>query len=400
MKKSLKRRVKGLYQRPAMELARAYRPYLAHHHVIGITGSSGKTTAKDVTAAVLSTSLAGPKSYDTTNGAYSIARTLLATRPYHDFCVQEVGAFCPGSLDPLLRILRPTVGAITVIGNEHYGSFKGMEGVVREKRKLVDILPTDGIAVLNVDDPYLADVASNAHVRVVRFGRSQAAEVRATDVAACYPDRLSFTVSCRGEEARVQTRLLGEHQLVPVLTAIAIGHALGVPLDSAIHAIESCASTRSRMELVETKDGVTFINDSYKLPYWTLESVFDFMRNARAGRKWIVLGQISDHAIRPGQLYRRLAKSALASCDQAVFIGRSTHHAPESGGRIHSFAHVREADAFLRAELAAGDLVLIKGNNVGEHLVRLFLSRTQTVSCWREDCGLAIDCRSCRRLAR
>jgi UDP-N-acetylmuramoyl-tripeptide--D-alanyl-D-alanine ligase len=272
--------------------------------------------------------------------------------------------------------------------------------VVQEKRKLIDGLPNDGIAVLNGDDPYLADIADHASVRVIRFGRTPRADVRATDVAACYPDRLSFTVTCHGEEARVRTRLLGEHQLVPVLAALAAGRALGVPLAAAVRAIEACEPPRGRMEPIELADGLTFINDSYKAPYWSLEAVFEFMRRARAERKWIVFGPISDHPMNPRRLYRHVAKGALASCDRAVLIGKFAHHVPDTGGRIRAFAHVHEADAFLREALAPGDLVLVKGNNVETHLARLFLSRAQAVTCWREDCGLAIDCRSCRRLAR
>lgn len=400
MKRSLRRRVKDLYQRPVQSLARVQRARLLGKHIVGITGSCGKTSAKDYTAAVLAVTLQGRKSYDTTNGAYSVACTVLATRQHHDFCVQEVGAFGPGSLDPLLGILRPTVGVITVIGNEHYGSFRGPDGVFLEKRKLIDCLPEGGVAVLNSDDAYLGQLADQIRVRVVRYGRGEAADVRASDVSARFPETLSFTVTCGGEQARVTTQLLGEHQLVPVLAALATGHALGVPLHAAVSAIEACRPPRSRMELVACADGVTFINDSYKAPFWTLGSVYTFMQEARASRKWLVLGSISDHSMSPRRLYRRIVDEALESCDRLVLIGRSTHHAATGSGRVHAFARVEEADAFLHTQLVGGDLVLVKGNNVGDHLVRLFLSRSGKVKCWKEDCGMAIDCRSCKFLER
>jgi len=397
---SLKRRVKALYQGPAVEAARAYRRCLRSTRVVGITGSCGKTTAKDLTAAVLLSRLSGRKSYDTTNGAYSIARTLLATRPWDDFCVQEVGAFAPGNIDRPLAVLRPNIGVITVIGDDHYSSFRGAEGVALEKRKLVDILPAHGIAVLNLDDPHLAAIARTVKVRVVSFGRAQDADVRAEDISAAYPERLSFSVCHAGERVRVRSRLLGEHQLPSVLAAFAVGAAAGVSLADAARAIEACEPTPGRMEPIVHADGVTFINDSYKASYWTLDVLFDFMRSARAGRKWIVLGKITHHGLRSRQLYRRVAERALACCDRVVFVGPSAHHAPEADGRVRAFAHVREADALLRAELRPGDLVLVKGDNVVDHLARLFLSRVGTVSCWREDCRLAVDCRSCRMLAR
>lgn len=398
MKRSLTRRIKGLYQPAVVQVAKLHRRRLGNTHVIGITGSCGKTSAKDFTAAVLAGTLAGRKSYDTTNGIYSVARTLLATRRSHSFCVQEVGAFEPGNIDPPLRLLQPTIGVITVIGSDHYSSFRGPEGVVSEKRKLIDILPGNGIAVLNIDDPYLADVAKNANVDVIGFGRSQNADVRATNVAAVYPERLSFCVSVDGQTMPVRTGLFGEHQLTSVLAAIAVGKAVGLPITDIVRAIESCASPRGRMEYIETPGGINFINDSYKSPYWSLDAAFEFMRSARARRKWIVVGHIADHKIKSRTLYRRVTEAALSACDRAVFIGSSAHHAPGSGGRVHSFAEVREANVFLHSELERGDLVLLKGNNLTQHLGRLFLSQTRSVSCWREDCRRAIDCRSCNRL--
>ncbi|HUO82687.1 MAG TPA: cyanophycin synthetase, partial [Gammaproteobacteria bacterium] len=172
------------------------------------------------------------------------------------------------------------------------------------------------------------------------------------------------------------------------------------PLTDAIRAVEACEPTPGRMELIADADGVAFINDSYKAPYWSLDAVFEFMRVARAARKWIVLGKISHHRLKSRQLYRRVAERALACCDRVVFVGPSAHHAPDSGGRVRAFAHVREADRFLRSELRRGDLVLVKGENIANHAARLFLSRMHGVTCWREDCGLAIDCRRCRMLAR
>ena len=400
MRRSLKRRVKSLYQGPAEKLARLYRRRLDGIHVVGITGSCGKTSAKDFTALVLSTKFTGRKSYDTTNNAYSVARTLLSTRPWDRFCVQEVGAYGPGGMDWPLAVLRPTIGVITVIGTDHYMSFRGPDGVLREKRKLVDALPADGIAVLNVDDPCLAALAAQLQVRVVGFGISDHADLRAENVAGVYPQPLSFDACSGNERVRVETRLLGRHQLPSILAAMAVGSVAGIALEDAARAIGAVAGPTSRMSRIETANGVTFIDDSYKASWWSLDAAYDFMGTARASRKWLVLGTVSDHAIRRRKLYPRLAKQALACVDQIVFVGRSAHYAPDSGGRVHSFAHVREADEFLHAELRSGDLVFVKGSNHADHLSRLVLSHLRTVTCWRENCGFSIHCRDCRLLGR
>ncbi|CAN5348015.1 hypothetical protein BH24PSE2_BH24PSE2_11670 [soil metagenome] len=400
MKKSLLRRVKELYQAPAVRFARIYRRRLRHTHVVGITGSCGKTSAKDFTAAVLSERFAGRKSYDTTNNAYSVARTLLATRPSHGFCVQEVGAFRPGAMDPAIAALQPTIAVMTMIGSDHVKSFRGPEAVALEKRKLVDALPADGTAVLNADDPRIADIAAQAKVRVLTFGRSESADLRADHVVGRYPDRLGFDVVYGDERVHVQTQLLGEHLLTSLLAAIAVGVVAGVPLDMAARALGRVPASEGRMQLVETPGGPTFIDDSYKASYWSLGAVFEFLRTARAERTWLVLGTVADHEFRRRKLYRMLVEQALGNVDHLVCIGQSAHYAPESDGRVHTFERVQEADEFLHAELRRGDLVLVKGSNRADHLARLVLSHLQPVTCWREACGLSIHCSACRLLAR
>jgi len=390
-------RLKRLYQPPAVEAARLYRRLLDGKQVIGITGSCGKTSAKDLTAAVLGSTLRGAKSYDTTNKAYSIARTLFRTRPWHDFVVQEIGASDPGSLDRPVAVLRPTIAVITIIGKDHVSALRDEDAVLLEKRKIADALPPGGVAVLNADDPRLAALAQSLPVRVVTFGRSPEAHLRATAVSAAYPRRLCFDLSCDGERLHVETRLLGEHLLPSALAALAVAHVAGVPLSRAAAALAEVDATRGRMCPIETPEGITFVDDSYKAPYWSLEKVFEFLRSARAPRKWLVLSTVSDTKyLRNRTLYARLTRQALESVDRVVFIGDPAMRWVESNERVRAFATVGEAHAFLASELRAGDLVLVKGTNRRDHLIRLIAVRTQHVGCWREDCRLDIDCRRCR----
>lgn len=397
--RSLHLRLKRLYQPPAVEAASLYRRLFYRKHVIGITGSCGKTSSKDLTAAVLGATLRGAKSYDTTNNDYSIARTLFRTMPWHDFLVQEIGAFDRGGLDRPVAVLRPTIAVITIIGNDHVSSFRDGNAVLLEKRKLVDALPADGVAVLNADDSRLAALAHSLPVRVVTFGRAPEADVRASAVDATYPRRLSFDLSCNGEHLRVETRMLGEHLLPSALTALAVAHVAGVPLSRAAAALEDADPTPGRMCPIETPGGITFIDDSYKAPYWSLQSVFEFLRSAQAPRKWLVLHSVSDTKnVRNRSLYTRLTRWALESVDRAVFIGEAAVLSVASSNSVRAFATVREAHEFLAAELRAGDLVLVKGNNRTDHLIRLIAARTRKVRCWREDCRLQIDCRRCRHV--
>src|SRR4051812_22096324 len=157
---------------------------------VGITGSVGKTTTKELTAAVLVAELPGTRSPGGSNKLSSIGRTILATRPEHRSCVLEVAAWRPGSVAQIARLVPPRVAVVTRIGVDHYRAFRGAEGVAEEKRALVEALPPDGVAVLNADDPHAIAMAEACPGRVVSFGESPAATLRAEDVRAAWPDPL------------------------------------------------------------------------------------------------------------------------------------------------------------------------------------------------------------------
>ena len=375
---------------------------------IGVTGSCGKTTTVRLTAHVLAGSYAGTASAEDANCGGGLAATVLAVTPTDRFCVQELGAWGPGTLDASLAVVRPEVGVVTNVRRDHLSAFRTLEATQQEKSKLIAALPSDGTAILNVDDPRVAAMAELTSAQVVTFGRTASAAVRASNVGARWPDRLSFDVANRGRTERVQTRLLGEEGLGSALAAIAIGTALGVPLDAIASRLATAEPPSRRMTATTLPDGVTFVRDDFKAPSDSLGASLDFLREADAARTIFVVGRISDYGGRSRPTYTAFAEQATRDVDELVFVGERAHELWGSGqtpwtarparARVSVFRTVEEASRWLQPELRRGDLVLLKASGPADHLERLLLDRTVGVTCWLPDCGLVVGCDDCPHL--
>lgn len=396
------RKLKPLVRGPVIRLAGARRGRLGGVAFVGVTGSCGKTTTKDLIAAVLASRLTGTKSSDSNNGLYAVAQTILATHARSGYCVQELGADAPGSLDALIRLLGPRIGIVTNVGSDHYKAFRGPDAVAAEKGKLVAALPAHGVAVLNADDPRVHAMASRCAGRVLTFGLGPGAEIRAEAVTSAWPERLSFRVIHGGQSLAVRTRLCGRHWTPAVLAAIATGLALDVPLADAVAAVGSVEPRRGRMSPVEI-GGVTFLRDDWKAPFWSLPAALELVREARASRKIVVIGTLSDYAGSTAPKYVAVARSALAVADHVFFVGGNAERClrarrDAADGSLRAFPTVQAGADFLRRFLLPGDLVLLKGSIPADHLGRIALARRGEVACWRAACGRKRFCEDCRLL--
>jgi UDP-N-acetylmuramyl pentapeptide synthase len=392
--------IKPLYQSPAIRLAGIRRRRLRDVAFVGVTGSCGKTMAKDMCAAVLGRRFPGCASQDSNNGIYAVACTILGAPRRGRFCVQELGAGGPGTLDARIKLLAPSVAVVISVGTDHYSAFRSAEAVAAEKGKLVAALPPGGTAVLNADDPRVLAMRERCAGRVITFGLTEHVDVRASDVSATWPERLSFTVTSGCDSARVHTRLCGAHWTPSVLAALAVGRVLGVPLTEAARSVEFVDPFRGRMRPIEA-GGVTFIEDDWKASFWSIPFALEFLASARAARKIAVLGTLSDYPGSPSKRYSEVASRALDAAEHVIFVGRNAARCLRArrhprGGNLSVFANVRDAHAFLEGFLRPGDLVLLKGSLTADHLGRLVLARRRDVACWRDRCGRKVFCESCR----
>jgi aminoacyl-tRNA hydrolase len=378
------------------------RPYLKRAVFFGIAGSVGKTTAKDLLVGILASrgkTIGNPVSL---NAAPEVARTVLRVRPWHRYCVVELGETAPGSLDKHLAVLHPTIGAITNVGDDHFSAFGSHEAIASEFAKLAQALPADGCLILNRDDERVFALRHQAACRVITFGQTPGADLLASDISSVWPGALRFTVTFNGERQDVQTQLYGRHLLTSVLAAIGSALAAGLTLGECAHGIAAVTPPQGRMQRVCLPGDITYICDDYKAPAWTVGALLDQLGEAKARRKIFVLGTISDCHHTPIQTFK-FAKRSLEVADIAIFTGRYASAAlkakqPDNEGRLYAFSHIRDIALFLESTRQPGDLIVLKGSNNKDHLSRLALSLSQPVNCWLNDCEREMFCSNCSHL--
>ncbi|MBK1692748.1 aminoacyl-tRNA hydrolase [Ectothiorhodospira mobilis] len=389
------------HERTRILRARLRRPLLRRTTFVGITGSVGKTTAKDLAVSVLQQR--GPTRGNALGLNYlgDMAGMLLALPRDTRFAVLEIATGGPGTIDARVRLVRPRIATMTVIGRDHIKRFGGsQEAIAEEKAKLIQALPADGVAVLNRDDPLIRAVGERTPVQKLWFGTAGDAHLRLLSARSEYPEPLTLTLAHEGREYTCRTALHGTHLAVPVLAALGIGLAAGLTLEEAMAGLAGARPAPGRMQVVPTPEGITFLRDDYKAPHWTLPANLTFLQEARARRKVAVVGTLSDSSLSASKLYPKVARRMREVADRVIFVGPHALRALKA--RTHAddrdlvgFTDLLDAHHYLRAELREGDLVLLKGTNRMDHLVRLVLARQQPITCWVQDCGRNTFCDRC-----
>jgi UDP-N-acetylmuramoyl-tripeptide--D-alanyl-D-alanine ligase len=286
-----------------------------------------------------------------------------------------------------------------MVGSDHFRAYRSLEAIAREKGLLVQRLPPSGVAILNIDDPLVHGMAKRGPARVMTFGRSPQADVRAVEVSGVWPNRLSMQVAYGHEIVQVETKFVGELWVPSVLAAIALGIACGVDLKTCAKAVKRVKPEFGRYSIHTRSDGASYVLDSYKAPYWTIAEGLAFMRQAAAPRKTVVFGNISHHPGKGGRTYRRVATDALAVADRVVFVGPNAGHIEKlqqskEREKLFGFQTSYEASAFLSSDATPGELIYVKAG-IRDHLERVMLADLDKVVCWRERCGRWKPCTDC-----
>lgn len=386
--------------RTKVALAPRWRPFLKKPVFVGVTGSVGKTTAKELMLGVLSRNGRGVGTVGSFNDIDATSQALLRSRPHHDFFVAELSEDKPGAMDAKLALLQPSVGVVTIVGYDHWSAYDSREAIAAEMGKLVAALPATGTAVLNADDELVRAMGQGCAAKVLSYGVSPQADLRAEDIRAVWPDRLEFTLIHHAAQVKVRTQLCGTHWVPAVLGAMGGAMASGLTLAECAEGIAQVPPFDGRMQPVVTPDGVTFIRDDYKAPLWTADACFAFMSAAQASRKIIVIGSLSDCGAGAPEKYAKVAKRAQEIAELTIFVGpwASQVLKARKPGAEHAllvFRNVRDAAEHLNSITREGDLVLLKGTNKQDHLHRVILTRSGSVACWRDDCNryeFCVDC--------
>lgn len=353
-------------------LARAVVDRLPGLTVIGLTGSSGKTTTKDLVAALtsrLGPTVAPPGSF---NNELGHPYTALQAGPDTRYLVLEKGARGVGHIRYLCDVVPPQISVVLNVGVAHIGEFGSRETIALAKGELVAALPADGLAVLNADDGLVAAMATRTQARVVRYGEAAEADIRAVDVVLDERGRPSFTLVTPEGEAPVRLGLTGRHQVSNSLAAAAVARELGMPLTELAIALGEMGlvSTR-RMDVFERIDSVTVIDDSYNANPASMEVALRALAGIGQRRRTVaVLGYMAelgsyehDGHVEVGRLAAELGVDRLLVVGEAAApIHEGATSVRDWGGESVQLTDQADAVEVLRGDLRPGDVVLVKGS--------------------------------------
>ncbi|MCW2511418.1 MAG: UDP-N-acetylmuramoyl-tripeptide--D-alanyl-D-alanine ligase [Mycobacterium sp.] len=342
--------------------------------IVGVTGSSGKTSTKDLLAAVLAPLgdvIAPPGSF---NNELGHPWTVLRATTDTDYLILEMSARHPGNIAALARIAPPSIAVVLNVGTAHLGEFGSREAIAATKGELPQAVPASGVVVLNADDPVVAAMADKTAARVVRVGRSSGSDVWAEGVALDELARARFTLHAGEAQTDVTLAVHGDHQVSNALCAAAVALECGASLEQVAEALAGAGPvSQHRMQVDTRADGVTVINDAYNANPDSMRAGLKALAwMAKDRRSWAVLGEMAelgDDAIAEHDSIGRLAVRLDVSRLIVVGTGRSMsamHHGAVMEGSWGSeatmVADVDEALALLRAELRGGDVVLVKAS--------------------------------------
>ncbi|HUF33978.1 MAG TPA: UDP-N-acetylmuramoyl-tripeptide--D-alanyl-D-alanine ligase [Acidimicrobiales bacterium] len=339
-------------------LGRAARDRLPER-VVGITGSVGKTSVKDLMAAAIGSTLTVVASERSFNNELGVPLTLLAAPEGCDAAVVEMGARGAGHIRLLCDIARPTVGVVTAVGLVHTETFGSLEAVARAKSELVADLPATATAVLNADDERVAAMASVTPATVVRYGLAHPGSLADVVAEAIVVDdelRPSFRLRSPWGDAEVRLAVRGHHQVANALAAVAGAVACGVVVDDAVAGLADAALSPWRMELVRTPVGALVVNDSYNANPVSVAAALRSLAALPARRRVAVLGTMAELGDVAEREHRAVAELAAELGIEVLAVGE-----PAYG--VLDVADIEGAVAHL-GTLTEGDAVLVKGSRV------------------------------------
>jgi UDP-N-acetylmuramoyl-tripeptide--D-alanyl-D-alanine ligase len=341
--------------------------------VVAITGSAGKTTTKQATAAALSAKFNVLKSQGNLNNAFGLPLQLLRLMPEHEVAVVEMGMNHLGEIAALARIASPDWGVVTNVGNAHVENFaEGQAGIARAKFELVAALPANGAAFLNCSDPYVSQFGRDFPGRVVYFGNGPCADPQILSTKENM-DGLHVHYRAGEREGDFTLKMLGAHNATNAIAGLAVALEAGVDLDAAIAALESLTAGDKRGQLVEIA-GATILNDSYNSNPEALRSMIHTLAARPATRRILVAGEMLELGERSPALHTACGHAAAnAGLDFVLGVQGNAEHlasAACAGGVASLFLPDAEAAGhWLAQNLRSGDQILVKGSR-GVHLER------------------------------
>jgi UDP-N-acetylmuramoyl-tripeptide--D-alanyl-D-alanine ligase len=333
--------------------------------VVGITGSVGKTTCKELTAAVLSSGYQVLKSEANLNTEIGLPLALLQLRPEHERVVLEMGMYGLGDVRLLCQMARPQIGVVTNVGPVHLERLGTLEAIAQAKAELVESLPVDGWAVLNGDDPLVAAMAERTSARVALFGESPQCSVRGTVLSTSGLEGISFRLTCDDESVDVSAPLPGRHNLYNALAAATVGLADGLSLQEVAAAL-AAADVLLRLRVLSGPQGSTILDDTYNASPASMLAALDLL-DELPGRHLALLGDMLELGTFEEEGHCLVGERAAQNTDILYTVGergRIIGEAAQAAGHqdVRFLASKEAAAAAIRETLSEGDHLLVKAS--------------------------------------
>lgn len=356
----------------------AYQQLATHHRgrfhipVVAVTGSNGKTTTKEMVAAVLAQRWPVLKTEGNFNNRFGVPSTLFRLATRHQMAVIEMGVDQQGQTTRLCEMVKPTIGVITNIGPDHLEYFGSMEGSAQAKAELLDMLSADGTAMLNADDPYFDYLAARAQCRVLSFGFSEIADVRASGVTSDVRHGTTFRLHLPGKSrsTTVRIKVHGAHNVTNALAAAAVGTALNLSGAMIAQGLGRFRPAAMRSQIV-THHGVHIINDCYNANPASMKAALQLLAQWSPARERIaVLGDMLELGPETGALHRDVGQffatqrlSRLIVCGTlGRDIAEGARRAGMAGSQIDEMVDAAAAADYLKKIVRQGDVVLVKAS--------------------------------------
>ena len=351
--------------------------------LVAVTGSTGKTTTKELIAAVLGSRLTVHKSAQNLNNHLGVPLTLLGLDRTHEVAVLELGMSHAGEIAQLARIAEPEYGVVTNVAPVHLEFFESVDGIARAKRELIENLKSPGVAILNYDDVRVRNFCEEFAGRVLTYGFAAETDFRASEfqlVRNGSAGGVSSAFRVRGPdfETEFSLPLPGRHNVENALAAIAVGHLFGVPVQDVAAALAGCSTLPQRSEVVRLANGVTLINDCYNSNPRAMEQMLDLVREwPGANRRIVIAGEMLELGPSSACWHRLIGRKCvetqvdwlLAVQGEAKLFVEGALEAGMSPAHARVFENAEDAGRFCHSILQPADVVLIKGSR-GVHLER------------------------------
>jgi UDP-N-acetylmuramoyl-tripeptide--D-alanyl-D-alanine ligase len=333
-----------------------------------VTGSNGKTTTKELVAAILETRGPALRTAGNLNNEVGVPLTLFGLEPQHVAAVIELGMNHRGEIARLAQIARPDAGLITVVQAAHLEGLGSIEGVAEAKGELFFNLAPGGVAVVNADDPRIVRQAVASKARTLTFGRAEAAEVRLVAVEPNGKSGLGVTVRENGRDWPIALRLIGEHNAMNATGAFALALALGYRPEECVRGLEAAQGHARRLQIYEAPNGVTVVDDCYNANPASMAAALETLGTLAAkGRAVAVLGDMLELGKGEGEEHVALGRRVGDAAALVAFFGPRSKGGFEVASKKlgKSAAHFEDLQAlvaWLSPQLKSGDVVLVKGS--------------------------------------